>query len=325
MIMEFAEARRIPLEKLVEILGGIYSHTDGHGDLWYFSPFRANEETASFKINVKLNKWKDFGHSQTVTHPHLRKNSGGDILDLWCDFKFKDRRDAIKEALQAMKDLGLLAANHEEQLKQRQQREQSAAKKKDPAFKILKISERITYRGLKEELQRRRISLELANLYLKQGYILNTVTQKQYCAFLFPNDKGGYEVSIPNTKRGECFKTSIGGKGSTYIKPSKESYTAEVYEGFWDALSWLEFKEIKQPVHHIWCLNSNSFANEVVEKIIKCEQKIDCVLLFLDNDLSGRNTTYAMASALEESNKVVGGMEGNYEGYKDMSAHWSCK
>jgi hypothetical protein len=319
--MEFAEARRIPLEKLVETLGGQYSHTDAHGNLWYYSPFRT-EGTASFKINVQTNKWKDFGHSQTVTHPHLRNNSGGDILDLWCDFNFKDRRGAVKEALQALKDLGLLAANHDEQLKQRQHREQLVAQNKEPTFKILKISDYITYRGLKEELQRRRISLELANLYLKQGYILNIVTQKKYCAFLFPNDKGGYEVSIPNTKRGECFKTSINGKGSTYITPSKESDRAEVYEGFWDALSWLEHEKLKQPIHHVFILNSNSFANEVVDKIIKSQHQINDVLLFLDNDPSGHNTIHSMALALEETNKVVGSKGGNYEGYKDVSAFW---
>jgi len=318
--MNNAEAKTIPLSLYVEYIGGRHSHIDRKRENWYFSPFRPDEHTASFKINEQQTRWHDFGLSGSAgfTKRGDRQPSGGDIADLWCDWNFKDRRLANKEALQALAEL-FPKYTRVQPLSFNPRLKNPSVEKKPPTFKILKIANYITHFGLKDELQRRKISLELANLYLKQGHILNTVTNGKYYAFLFPNDKGGYEVSIPNPKRGECFKTCIGPKGSTYLKPSKASFTGEVYEGFWDPLSWLEMKKLKQPIHHTWSLNSNSFANEVVEKIINSEEEIDCVLLFLDNDLSGRNTTHAMALALEKHNKVVGSMESEYDGYKDVS------
>jgi hypothetical protein len=52
----------------------------------------------------------------------------------------------------------------------------------------------------------RRISVELAERYLKQGRILDNVTGKNLTCFLFENDKYGFEVSIPNPSRGKMFQ-----------------------------------------------------------------------------------------------------------------------
>ncbi len=61
--MNITEARAIPLYVLVQHMGGKYSHTDRSKQDWYFSPFRPNEKTASFKISEATHKWVDFGHA----------------------------------------------------------------------------------------------------------------------------------------------------------------------------------------------------------------------------------------------------------------------
>jgi hypothetical protein len=98
------QAKSIPLQKLVEHLGGRYSHPDRKGDHWYFSPLRPEEKTASFKINEKRNTWHDFGLSNTFAHQN--QGSGGDIVDLWRDYNFLDRRLGIPQALQGLEQLG---------------------------------------------------------------------------------------------------------------------------------------------------------------------------------------------------------------------------
>ncbi len=317
--MQIAQAKQILLSTLVESFGGRYSHTDRKGDPWYFSPFRPDEKTASFKINTKYNSWHDFGHSGITNYNGKSiQGSGGDILDLWCDYHQKDRRAGIKEALQ-----GLAKYTNAPFQKNDYQGVQGNARppkqEEPPRFKILKIADRITFVGLKEELYRRRISQEVANLYLKQGYILDITTGKKYNGFLFENDKGGYEVSIPNPQQEKCFKTCIGAKAITTTKPVKETQDADVFEGFWDFLSWLEKKKIKTPVHYTFILNSTSLAGDAVKSIIGLKENLKSVYLFMDNDPAGYQTTHFIAGELEPEGFEVGSMEQFYEGYKDLN------
>ena len=315
--MKIADAKLIPVEKLVEYFGGHYSHTDRHGDLWYFSPFRPEEGTASFKINVKLNRWHDFGMSKTFAHQS--QGSGGDILDLWCDFNFKDRRSGVNEARQALEMFNTTGKASYER-KMILQTVKPPVKK--PRYKILRINNNITSPGLKDELQRRRISLKLANEYLKQGEILDTETNVKYIGFLFENDNMGYEVSIPNPKKGECFKTCIGSKASTRLLQDDTVNSADVFEGFWDFLSWLEFNKLPVPKNHTYILNSTSLVSEACQKIIDYKETVVYVFLFMDNDEAGYQATHAIAANLEEHDIKVGSWEQFYRGYKDLSKFW---
>ncbi|MFD1258114.1 toprim domain-containing protein [Mucilaginibacter terrae] len=323
--MNIKEAKQIPLQEWVERLGGRYSHTDRRGDFWFFSPFRPDEKTASFKVNAKYNNWHDFGHSGITNYNGKNvQGSGGDIIDLWCDLNSKDRRIGIKEALQALgNDSGTTYENNKNEISQSNKTQ--PVKDAPPRFKLLKIADRISFIGLKEELQRRRISLELANLYLKQGYIRDTVTGKTYTSFLFENDKGGYEVSIPNPKQEKCFKTCIGAKAITTEKPIKETTAADVFEGFWDFLSWLEKKKIKTPMHYSFILNSTSLAGEATNNLIKLKDSIKSVFLFMDNDDAGYQATHFIAGELEPHGFEVGGMEQFYSSAKDLSNFWTFR
>lgn len=323
--MQIAQAKQISLAAIVENLGGRYSHTDRKGDLWYFSPFRPEEKHASFKINTRYNNWHDFGHSGVTTYNGKSyQGSGGDIIDLWCDYNSRDRKSGIKEALAGLSKY----TTGDYQASERRaafQKENKPVAIEEPRFKILEIADEITFSGLLKELNRRKISVELANLWLKQGYILDTATDKKYNGFLFENEKGGYEVSIPNRQQEKCFKTCIGAKAMTIVKSDRETANGDVFEGFWDYLSWLEKKEIKIPIHYTFILNSTSLVREAVNKFTDMKDCLKSLFLFMDNDPSGRKATQIISDELKPKGFEVGNMDQFYKGYKDFGDYWRLR
>lgn len=54
------------MQVLVQRLGDRFSHKGTGHDLWYFSPLRPDEKTASFKIDQSKNTWYDFARTQGV-------------------------------------------------------------------------------------------------------------------------------------------------------------------------------------------------------------------------------------------------------------------
>ncbi len=128
-----------------------------------------------------------------------------------------------------------------------------------------------------------------------------------------------------NTKpsRQESFKTSIGVKASTHIRPLKPSDKADLFEGFWDCLSWLEMNKLRHPAHHCFVLNSTSFSGEACTKVIGMQEEIQSVFLFMDNDVAGDNATDFIASELEPYNFNTGCKRQLYKNNKDLSNYWA--
>ena len=326
--MNITAARAIPLYVLVQHLGGKYAHTDRDKQVWYFSPFRPNEKTASFKINETLNKWYDFGHA---AHTTTGNGSGGDIIDLWCDYHGKDRRSAIKEALAALAPFAGTDVQLEQQQAYKRPLTRLAGGEKSTGtgrYKIIRHHERIFYPSLTAELQKRRISEPLATRYLKQVWLQDTVyPEKKQNGFAFRNDcsqgsNSGYEISVPNPKRGATFKTSIRPKAPTTFRALVSSKVF-VFEGMWDFLSWMQMQDTPGPEHNIVVLNSLSFCREIVANIIAAKEQIETVILFLDNDDAGTKATHFMNEALGEAGLTVRSMQSLYAGYKDLSDYWA--
>jgi hypothetical protein len=115
---------------------------------------------------------------------------------------------------------------------------QPPRKQSAPRFRLLKHPGKIWHDQLKAEIGRRNLSLATVAPYLKQASVEDARTKKRYSTFAFLNDKGGYELSIPNPYTGKCFKTVIGPKAITSIECHSPS-DAYVFEGFWDTFSWL--------------------------------------------------------------------------------------
>ncbi len=202
--MNIEQAKKIPLKLLVEYLGGRFSHfNNDKTETWYFSPLRQNERTASFKVNESRNTWFDFGHSGSLKGA----GSGGDILDLWCDYYQINRKGHIRDVL-----LGLAALSLQPTIQDRPQPIKTNTKPPKAArWKILKVDNKIFYQPLKDELARRRISKTLSSLYLKQVSIQDTEKpDRKLTGIAFENcNPGGMEICIPNPIKETCFKTGI--------------------------------------------------------------------------------------------------------------------
>lgn len=312
--MNIQQAKQIPVQKIAEHFSGRFSHQKGT-DAWYYSPFRPDERTASFKINEKLNTWYDFAEGK-----------GGSTLDLWLDINRQDRKnsEALKSALKALEPFaGTSPADNSKRAIQRApERQETAFKNKQPEyrFKLLKKPGKIWMDSLKDEIPRRGLNMATVSQYLKQAYFKDLQTKKEYNGFAFPNDKGGYEISIPNPRKGESFKTNIGDKAPTsFVHGSNDK--AVIFEGFWDFLTWVQMTT-KINDYEIFVLNSLSFINEVAGQIITHKDTIKSVFLFLDNDTAGEKGLDQMAAVLEPEGFTIGSMNHQYEGFKDLNDCW---
>ncbi|WP_118976729.1 toprim domain-containing protein [Taibaiella koreensis] len=314
--MNIEQANQIPIHRIVEYIGGTYSRKGRNGELWYFSPFRPEERTASFKVDERKNRWHDFGH---VSASGV---SGGDVIALWCEYYNLNRKVDAKEVLQALKGFSNvpdLPAMRKEKKQQFRQQVDDATQIEEPRFKIIKLHQKIFFPALLEELSRRHITPAIANLYLKQVFLSDVENpDRKLNGFAFANYKGGYEISIPNLSTGKSFKTSTRPKTYTLIE-GQDNGRAAIFEGFWDFLSDLEMQKITVPKCDTYILNSVSFWHEVAEEITKKESAVSSVLLYMDNDKAGDMATNNFAFEFAKHDILVGCKRHSYSGFKDLN------
>lgn len=308
--MNIEQAKQIPLPRLVEQLGGRFSHKGARRELWYYSPFRPDERTASFKIDEDKNQWHDFARHQGI-------DAHGDIPDLWTDYHNLPRRtsDSLKQALAALRQgFGNITPS-------RRPVSVRITKPKPPRYIIPKPPGSIWIDSLKREVSRRGLTLGLVATYLKQAQIEDTKRGKRYYGFAFLNDKNNWEISIPHPGQGDAFKLAIGPKAITTI-PSDTQFNACVFEGFWDMLTWLAMNPNTNPLPTLYSLNSTSMLYELAQSLIARKQSIQRVFLFLDNDKAGRDAETKLLELLEPHNISVGTMNHIYDGQKDLNEWW---
>lgn len=226
-------------------------------DYWYLSPLR-DENTPSFKVNRKINRWYDHGMGK-----------GGNLVD----FGILYHKCTVSEFLQKMevgfsfqKPIVHFPVEHQ------------------PEHKITILHDFcISSFALLKYLEQRKIQLEIAEQFCREvRYDLN---EKIYYGIGFKNDAGGYEIRNP------YFKASSSPKGiSTFSNGSKE---VSVFEGFTDFLSFMAIHQ-KQPKidTDFVILNSVSF----FEKARAFMEQHEVVRLYLDRDSAGQNySRYALS------------------------------
>jgi DNA primase len=251
---------------------------------WYNSPIR-EERTPSFKVNRRLNRWKDWGSGQS-----------GNLVDFGILYHNCD----ISEFLKKINDAGGI-------LRHNQISKDYAANSEDKQNEGIKITavKPLTSFPLVRYLHQRRIPIAIANEYLKEVHY--ELKGKKYYAIGFKNDKGGYEL------RNQYIKAASMPKAPTWIKNDADKL--KVFEGFFDFLSYLTMhKNQPVPATDFLILNSTSFFETSMSKM----QGYKRTSLFLDNDKTGQKFTEMALNIDKEKFKDERSL---YQKYDDLN-HW---
>ncbi|WP_336834726.1 toprim domain-containing protein [Sphingobacterium siyangense] len=247
-------------------------------DHWYYSLFR-DEKTPSFKVNRRTNRWYDFG-----------EGAGGSLID----FGIKYNNSTIGEFL-ALVANDVLPVNSFIN-------ESTGKIKEPPKIEILKVKP-IVSPGLIRYIAERRISLYLADRYLKEVNYSNNFAK--FYALGFENDKGGYEL------RSSYFKGSSSPKYYTHFKNNSD--TICVFEGFMDFLTFLQISDSEIVDHFDYLiLNSLSFTGAGIVVM----QLYQNVHLYLDNNDQGNIKTQQIKTevAQAEDKRTL------YKNHEDLNA-----
>ncbi len=247
-------------------------------DYWYLSPLR-NENTPSFKVNRKLNRWYDHGLGK-----------GGSLVDFGILFYQCDVSGLLQKLNTGISFHQPIHTPSERPVK-------------ESRITILQDFE-ITAKSLLHYLEQRKIDTDIATRYCRE--VRYSVDDKTYYAIGFKNDSGGYELRNP------FFKSSSSPKDITVIRSGLNNKHVAVFEGFFDFLSYLtNFKVLGTNECDFVILNSVS-QFEKARPHIEQYQKAS---LYLDNDVPGQNCS---AYALSLSN-IYSDASSLYKGHKDLN------
>lgn len=191
-------------------------------EAWFYSPFRNNEKTPSFKVDINKNIWYDFG-----------EGVGGTIID----FIMKYNNCSIKEALAILSEDTF-------SFHQPLQKEKKEAEK----IKIIEVNS-LQHPALVNYLKSRKIPLNIAQQFCKE--VRYQFSEKLFFTVGLKNKAGGWEL------RNKFFKNSSSPKDYSLIK--NQSSILIVVEGMFDLLSLLTLNPTYINSRNLLILNSIHF------------------------------------------------------------------
>ncbi|MCT4072231.1 toprim domain-containing protein [Elizabethkingia anophelis] len=252
--MNCKQFNNVSLEEILLSLGHLPTKQN-EKEAWYLNPF-AGESQASFKVDKRINVW--YLHSEGV---------GGNNTD----FMRKYLNTSVSEVL------GWAAKQNFSSFHQQPQ-----IKKSEPNYRIDEILS-LENIYLKKYLKQRGLTSKTYD-YVKE--VRFTVGEKKFYAIGFENLSGGFEL------RNSFYKGSLLKKDISIINlninaqgilnfQDKNIKGVAVFEGFLDALSFIEMK--KSFAGDILVMNSIALLN----KSIECLKNYSDINLFLDNDSAG--------------------------------------
>ena len=267
--MNSKQAKSISLIAFFQKLG--FNPTEikqGGVDYWYKSPFRPDENTASFHINKIKNHWFDFGNSQ-----------GGNIIDFVLAYKSCGMSNALDfiESTNANANAAKISVQ---------------ATKPVLTTKITEGGETFTVSEIKRDFttslsqyisETRKINFAAIKEFIVQVHFTNR-EGKHYFGIGMKNLSDGYEIRNP------FFKSSIGKKDLTFIKGTGNASIA-IFEGmfnFFSAITYFGKDNFMQ--NDILILNSISFQEQAIA-FLKDRPHYQKLSLFLDNDTAGQGAT----------------------------------
>lgn len=250
--MNCKQFNTIPLEEVLQILGHLPTKQN-EKEAWFLNPF-ANENHASFKLDKRNNIW--YLHSEGI---------GGNNID----FMMKYLKASVKEVLEWAEKQNFSSFHQQNVI-------HSINSK--PNYQITEIKE-LQNEHLKSYLHQRGLSQVVYPL-IKEIHF--RIGEKNLYAIGFENLSGGWELRNP------FYKGSLLKKDISILNFNNESHNQNktgkriaVFEGFMDALSFVEIKPFFNG--YLLVMNSISLLNRTKEYL----QNYSEIHLFLDYDNAG--------------------------------------
>ena len=246
-----------------------------NGKVWYCSPLR-NEKTPSFSVLESKNVWYDHG-----------AGSGGSLIDLVCKLYNVGVPGALLIVAEKSPNIQPLSFDQPTT---------------EPSNLRIDTVLPIENRFLIQYIRSRKIKISLAEHYSSEVYY--TTNQKQFFAVGFKNDLGGYEL------RSKYFKGSSTPKGITTIKG--DHYTLNIFEGFFDFLSFLTWSKVTKTPGT--CIILNSVVN--MRTVYQALPDYMNINLYLDNDPAGLDAVKKIQTVQPDA---INQAEIIYPGFKDFN------
>ncbi|SDE86141.1 CHC2 zinc finger [Mucilaginibacter pineti] len=223
---------------------------------WYTSPFR-DENTPSFKVDRKLNRWYDHG-----------ERKGGKLVDFAVEYYHCTVGELLRK----------LSSNLNLPVPEKRSANFQPGESNHIVITFVKP---LSNFALLQYAESRSIPKEIIQKYCNEVSYNNG--GKDYFAIGFKNDLGGYEL------RSKYFKGSSSPKGFTHLNNGQSQLA--VFEGFFNFLSFQKLHQnSKMPETDFLILNSVSF----FEKARPIMEGYKQANLFLDGNAAGRKfTNYA--------------------------------
>ena len=290
------EKQRLLSFPLDGVLAALGKRTD-HKGYMYYSPFR-DEDTPSFHIDARTNRWYDFGSAE-----------GGGIIDLVCRLKGCGKGEVLD--LLAGMDANFVHVESAEQPKV-----DLTPRVSSSVVRIDTVSDRITRYALLDYAAQRGVPAAVLSKYCREvTYRIGEKKDTLYFALGFPNNSGGWVLRSSRTKICSSSDVSTLDKNGR-ISSEPSSRKALVFEGFFDMLAWRVLYGSRSLDCDVCVLNSVSNWKRASDWLASHGK----VCLCLDNDDAGRRTTEEIAGSIKKvnGNLEVWDMSSSYAQYKDV-------
>ena len=251
--------------KLEEVLVSLGHHPtkQNEKEAWYRNPF-ATENQASFKLDKRNNIW--YLHSEGIGENNI-------------DFMKKYLKSSVKEVLEWTEKQNFSSFQPQNVIQKQNSLNQN--------YQITEIKE-LQNENLKKYLHQRGLSQIIYPL-IKEVHF--TIGEKKLYAIGFENFSGGWEL------RNSFYKGSLLKKDISLINLNNqtENKNVAVFEGFTDALSFVEMKPFFNG--DLLVMNSVSLLNRTKEYLKNYSE----INLFLDNDKAGETCKNSILKSFPEA------------------------
>lgn len=302
--MTIQQAKNIPLSNLLEKMGFSTTKSKHSGnDMWYKSPFRPQEQDASFHINVRKNVWYDFGDG-----------SGGDLIAFVQRFNNCNVSDAL-----AFLDT-LFPKNVQKNIPNSTFQKPTKDRFEKAESLILKSARPITNPQLITYLtEERRIDINTAKKFLVEVLYTQVETGKNYYALGMVNRSGGYEV------RNKYFKGSVVQKDITILiadpekvgKGSKSENKVSIFEGIFDFLSAYKYYGDTLTEGEVIVMHSLGMKETLLEYLKK--RSFSTIYTYFDNDRAGEDMTVLINTNYPSVHEPCSAL---FLPFRDFNAFW---